>query len=275
MGKFLVPMSYYTSGYSGTVNDFTLTMSGATVGYEVYKAFSTDDKEYLKYTGYIVMSNEYVSSGTQGTVVVSNHLLSSTSNKLYLQEDDNSGFSTPTTKTIAAIYGDGEIGDDTFNYLYAGSSPITGITKSLVIYPGSTSYQYYRYWVTPTSNQRIQMLTHGILYDVPDNYRLESKSFEYSYRGSEVYENLLGTIYYDGVQNNYLKKTHTLEFQYLNETDKNTLLTIFQLGKGGLPIWFIDDTSDNTSWIFCGMKTMQVSEPYINYFNVTIKLVEY
>lgn len=274
MGKFLIPMWYYESGYSGTVSGLSLSMSGESDGYEVYKGFSTDDREYLKYTGYVVMTNPYVSSGTQGAVVVSNHLLSSTSNKLYLQKDDNSGFTSPTTKIISAVYGDG-VADGTGSYLYAGGSPITGTTKSLIIYSGDTEYQYYRFWVDPTNNQRLQILTHGIVYDTPDNYRIEEKTFNYKYHNSMVYDNLLGNVYYDGLQNNGIKKTHELNFEYVNNTDKGQLLSIFQLGKGGLPVWFLDDLTDNETWMYCGINSMKISEPYAGYFTINLNLMEY
>ena len=277
MAKILIPMWYYDSGYAGTVSGLSLSMSGQDTGYEVYKAFTSDDREYLKVTSSnIIMTSPYTASGTQGVVMISEDFFTSTSNLLYLYKDDNIGFSSPTVKLMSAIYGDGTSGGGG-TYIYAGGSPITGRTKTFAEYIGTeTSYQYFRFTIGPAPlDQEIIHLCHGIVYDLPDGYRVQDQNFNYKYSNSIVRTNLVGNIYWDGFQNNSIKKSHALMFEYLNSTQKDMLLNIFQLGKGGLPVWFIDDETDNDTWMFVGMTTMTVSEPYVEYFNVTINLVEY
>jgi len=275
--KILVPMWYYSSGYAGSVSSLNLTMTSEELGFEAYKAFTTDDREYMKFAStHLEMENPYINSGTQGGILISSDFFTDTSNLLYLYKDDNSGFSSPDVKYIQTLYGDGDTGGGG-QYIYAGASPITGTTKTLAIYNGTeVSYQYFRFTVAPAPlDQEVTTLTHGIVYDMPDTYRIEDYSTGYEYRKSRVYTNLLGTIYWDGLQNNLVKRTHVLEFQYLNEAQKDELIAIFELGKGILPVWFIDDTSDNDTWMYCAMKTASVTEEVVDYYTVILNLEEY
>lgn len=269
--KILVPIYYYDAGYSDTVSGLTLTMSDELTGYESYKAFTTDDREYMKYTGNLYMSNAFTTSGIQGLVVVSDEWSEDDTDRIYLESSDTLA-GTYTAKTISAVYGDSTSGT---SYFYPTTST-TGKTKSFAQYStADTSYKYYRIRCQHTSSQRFQNITHGYVYDLPDGYRIEDQNFNYTYKNSIVKTNLVGNIYWDGLQNNSIKKSHALTFEYLTSTQKETLLDIFKLGRGGLPVWFIEDETDNNTWMYAGMKTMTVSEPYVDYYKVTINLVEY
>jgi len=271
----LVPMWYYDSGYAGTVSDLSLSMSGELIGYEAYKAFTTDDREYLKVTNSnIDMTSPYTCSGlVQGVVMVSEDFFTSTSNALYLYKDDNQGFSSPTVKNISTIYGDGTSGG---SYIYAGGTSITGRTKTFATYTADTSYQYYRFTIGPSPlNQKINLLCHGGVYTIPSGYRIQDYETKFTNRGSVVKTNLLGNVFWDGLQNNSLKREHQLVLEYMTGEQKDELVSIFTLGRGILPVWFIDDENDNDTWMYAAMTSMSVTETAVEYYNVTIDLREY
>jgi len=269
--KILVPAHYYDTGYAGVVSGLTLSMAGELDGYEAFKAFTTDDKEYLKYTAPIYMSNPYTQNLTQGLVIISDSWMEDDTERVYLENSSTLG-GTYTAKNISAVYGDGTNGG---TYIYPENA-ITGVTKCFAIYSSTdTAYRYYRVRLTAAESQRFQIITHGYVYDVPDGYRLMPLDTSYTYRNSVVRANLVGIIYLDGLENNKIKRQHTLQLDYMNSTQKTMLLDIFKLGKGGLPMWFIDDENDKNTWIFAKMVSMTVVEDYVEYYKITINMEEY
>lgn len=271
MAKLIVPMHLFDSGYAGAVNNLKLNMYGESTGFEVHKAFTTDDREYLKITDGIDLAYPFVKNGTQAIFLLSDDFLSDETNKLYLYKDTTENYLSSTLKTPIAVYGDGAI-ESTY---FTAATALSGLTKSIIIYPADNQFQYYRILISPISSQRIQSLMHGIIYDLPDGYRLSNREYGYKYSGSIIKTNLVGNIFFDGVQNNGVKRSHTLSYEYLSETDKDFLLDIFKLGKGGLPMLFADDVFDNRTWMIIGIKSMSVTEKYAGYYDITLNIQEY
>jgi hypothetical protein len=271
MAMLLIPMHYYNTGYKGSAAKLNSSMAGELTGYEIYKGFSSDTKEYLKVTGNIDITYPYVNGGVQAVAVISDNLLSSTTNKLYLYKAALPDYSNAIIKTPAIKYGDGITSDTYFSTLF----PVDRQTKSIAVYSNDTAYNYYRISITPASQQKIQMLMHGVLNTLPDGYRLSERDYSYKYNYSSVKINLVGNVYYDGLQNNGVKRTHTLSYEYLSEVDMLNLLDYFKLGKGGLPMYFVDDENNPDSWMLCGITSMNVTEKYAGYFNATLNIFEY
>ena len=115
----------------------------------------------------------------------------------------------------------------------------------------------------------------GRLWDLPTAYQTYDRSYDNVYDNSSVFSNPLGEAKYRGQLNSNIKRTITLEWRYLPTSDKDDLLNIFKRGKGGLPIWYFDDTSDTGFWIFGAMKTLTLTEPAAGAFNITIQLAEF
>lgn len=262
--KILVPMHYYTSGFSGD-SSYNITMSSENTGYEARKAFTVDRNEFLEYTNEIIMGTKFASAGTQGVYMDSDEIFDSTSKNFHLKR--NTTIQTPT-----GVWGHSnvEVSGDHVEV----SSGVTGRVLMLASYSSQGSYFDYRFSITNATNDRIQSLMHGVLYDMPGNYS-EEREVAYEYPKSKTYSNLLGNIRFDGLSTPGIKRKHTVIFNEVNSTDRDLLITIYTLGKGGAPILWVGDTSNDSTWMVCGMKELVVTEPYVDAYNLSLTLEEF
>ena len=262
--KILIPMHYITSGFSGD-SSYNISMASETTGFEARKAFTVDRNEYLEYTAEIIMGTKFASTGTQGVFMDSDEVFDSTLKNFHLKR--NTTIQTPT-----AIYGHENLEVSGDHIESAGA--ITGRALMLAVYSSQGAYYDYRISIINATNDRIQQLMHGILYDLPVNY-LETRDYTYVYPQSRTFNNLLGAIKFDGLDNPGLKRTHTAIFSDMNSTDRNTLITIFTLGKSGLPILWVNDTSDDSTWMVAGMKSLTITEPYVEAYSAELEMEEF
>lgn len=252
--KILIPYHYYST-------NINIALTGETTGYEIRKALSPDLREYSKVSAsantdfnYSSVTNSYKS----GLLLVSDtfNVLTDSFN---IYKSLSADYSSATGLSYENYYGS------------------TGTDKFLKIFPAesTTDYKYFRIDITgTTSAHNVNHICHGYVFELPETFRNVDQSFDYRYPLSEVSVNLKGKIYFDGWQTNGLKQDHTLQFEWLNSTEKNKLIDMFQLGKGGLPVWFIEDETDVNTWKLVAMKTLTISEPYTQYFKVEITLRE-
>ncbi|BDQ01951.1 MAG: hypothetical protein KatS3mg036_0505 [Ignavibacterium sp.] len=217
--------------------------------YELRKAFSTDTKEYalIPSTSRIYFSYPQINPGTQALVLWTENYTATPVVQSSTEED----FETIINMNAGGIY---------------------GLNKKLIIYSNQGS-NYYR--INPTGvDLRLKNLSFGRLYSLPSDFRLEIQSTTHKYELSKVYFNLLGQTKYDGFANQGLRKSYTLEFNFITEAEKQNLIQVFTLGKGCLPMWLIEDLNNSESWIFGIFRGLTYMEPYAGYFNVSISIQE-
>ena len=242
--KILLPNQNYSSGMNFSVQN-------EVVDYEIERAFSPDTDEYAKITSgsYTYMDYTGTNSGTPALLMLSD----SYNLQPGLETDTSGAFSTPTVMNISASYGD---------YL------------QLREYSNNPGENYFRVSLGSGSTEEIRAIVYGRTYDLPSgNTRLEAQSESYKYFKSKTYVNLAGIVKYSGLQT-HLRRKHKLRFEYLNSTDKDMLLSIFLASKGSLPVWFIDDEADESTWRFVILKEMIIKEPHAGYFSVEISMEE-
>ena len=258
-------MHYFSSGFVGSVDEFTITMAGENAGYEARKGWSVDRNEHLVYTSSILLKTEFASAGVQAVYMDSDEVWSDTARDLYLKRDT-------TTQTPTAVYGHDNL-QIVGNHIEI-SSGVPSRVLMLATYPSQGSYYDYRIQIDYTVDDRIQTLMHGILYDMPINRR-EVRDYAHMYPVSTVGVNLLGGVKFDGLANPGLKRTHTVIFEEISETEKDMLIAIYTLGKSGLPVLWVDDTDDDQDWMLVGLKTLNILEPYVQAFTCTLNMEEF
>jgi hypothetical protein len=233
--------------FSGDIN---FSVESEVSNYELKRAYSSDIKEYAKIPAASKISFDFsaINSGTQALLIWSKNY----SGTPAMQSSSSYDFSVINTLNIASAY---------------------GTNKKLVVYSNQGSL-FYR--INPIGvDVDLKQMSFGRLYNLPNSARLENRTHSYKYELSEIYFNLLGEKRYSGFENQGMRRSHNLDFEYLSETDKNTLIDIFTLGRGCLPVWYIDDPNDATSWMLVKLKELNYSEPYAGYFNVSISMEEF
>lgn len=240
--KILLPNQNYAE-------NMTFSVENEVTNYEIKRAFSYDMDEYAKITpgSYVFMDFTSTNSGTPGLL-----LLAETYNAApILVTDDNAGFASATTLNISASYGD---------------------TLQLREYANNPGERYFRLDLNSVSTEEIKNIIYGRVYNLPEG-RLEDNEMVSSYYKSKVFSTLDGTVKYSGVLTHIRNKT-SINFEYLNSTDKDMLLNIYLYSKGTLPVWFIEDSSDESTWMQVMMKTINIREPFAGYFKVSISMEE-
>lgn len=241
MSYILIP----EQNYCGGINFYS---DIETAGYELNKSYSTDTKEFSKLSG---ISNLYfnfpsvAADGTQALLFWSYNYNGS----IILETSSDPDFETISPMIIQSSY---------------------GIFKRLIVYSNQGSL-YYRIKPTGADIDLIKV-NFGRLIQIPENFRVRFQSKNLKYENSTVYNNLLGQIRYDGFENNGIQASYKLEFNYLDEQDRDLLVEIFKLGKGCLPLWFIEDVQDEESWALVEFKELQYEEPAPGYFNISISV---
>jgi len=155
------------------------------------------------------------------------------------------------------------------------SSGASGRIRALAEYPSQSSYYNYSISCSSASDDSIQGLMHGLLYSLPDNNQSEVQSYTLQYPKSRVYNNLIGGVKFDGLSTPGYKRQVTAKWNEVSSTQRDTMVTIFTLGKGGLPVLFVNDVTDANSFYVVGMKSLTVTEPYVEAFNVSLLMEEF
>lgn len=255
-----------------TYNNLSISMSVASSStYEPRKAFTSDLGEYGKIKDLIILTYPYTSVGTQGLLIKSDTVLNDTGKQIVLMNSLTLNRGDYTSITPTSVYGNASISGDS---LINNNNP----TDVLVLgeYPNDSTWRYYAVYLSGSSDyENIHSMTHGILYDIGSGHRLEEQSFDYDFPQFNIRYSLLGKTRWNGWKNTKNQRSHNLQLRGISKEMKDVILNIFTLGKGGLPIWFIDDESDSNTWMYVYIPTMNLTEPNDRMYNITLQLMEF
>lgn len=246
MAKILIPMNYYSNA------NLTLSQTGEIAGYEIRKSASSDNSEYAKISPGSLAYYSYQSVNMleeMGVMVKSDTLLADI-------ELESSG--------DAIAY------NHVLNLATYGSQGL-----SLYRYVQNTGERFYRISHNSEGTENFQNITLGTLIDMPDGFLKQDKQYDYNYNGSSVSSNLTGKIRYDGWENGGTRRNTQIVYEYLSPEEKDKLIEVFKLGKGVMPVWFIEDETDSNTWMMISMTSMFIAEPSADYFNVSINVEEF
>ena len=220
MGYILIPMSYYGS--------LTTAMTGQHQGFEIQKMLSSDLREYCKFTSDLYLTYSLENQSTYRA------LLKIGAGNISSFYDFTGG--SYTLRTPLATFGSG----------------------NMTIKEYQTVGSYYQHKISAPINSEFNHLCYGILQPLPDSKLRIERDYNFTLPGSSVDINLNGKISYSGFQNNGIKRAGTLTFEYMSSSEKDTLLNIYKLGKGCLPLWWIEDTSNTDTWMQLSLRTMKL-----------------
>jgi hypothetical protein len=258
------------------MKDFQVTMSVETPNFRIYKALSSDKNEYAIVNTNIDLKYPWVATCSQAVYIEAYDYFFNLDNISHLQIASSSDYTDVVNLSCSKVYGTSvEISDYGYNQIALTNWPSNSQVISL--WPAATKYQYYRWNQTNphASQEKMYVFMHGILMNLPNGYMIEDKTTEYRYPKSSTDRNLLGDITFDGVQNTGYQRSFNLEFQYLPSSSMSELVDMYKLGKGGLPVLFVEDSADVSTWIICGMKNLSVKEIVAGGFNVSFELQEF
>ena len=253
------------------------TSSEYTQSFEFRKAISPDLDEYAKFNDDFFVGFAYENVDAvynKGVLLSSDTWFANADNRIVLKSSDEQNYSSASIKPVLNSYG-GAVGIGTYPCNSVKPSPVvTTGEKCLIKYDNDNSYKYHYIDVSGSEIQKIQNITHGILIDVSDFKTMEYKENK-DYRQTKVTQTLRGEITWDGYSQSSTTKTFTLEFNNTTEDEKDKIIYLFKLGKGGLPIWVIEDEDDTDTWSMVKMTTANVTEPYDKMFNISITCEEF
>ena len=158
---------------------------------------------------------------------------------------------------------------------YTVRSPLSSYGTDKKLYMYQTVGSYYQHKIIAPINSSLYHITYGSLQSLPDSKLMIQRDYNYTLPGSSVDINLNGEISWSGYQNNGLKRSGTLIFEFMDSSEKDTVLNIFKYGKGCLPMWFIDDITDESTWMLLSLRTLRITEPYVDYFTAEISWEEF
>lgn len=283
---FLIPHNYFnlpldtnevdlaTTTVSGQ-QGFTATVDSNINSFETYKAFSTDNGEYYRYNGTTSLAFDRVFiDSPQAVMYYGDEILVSAATEIRLFTDDEYPVSPVdmTLKVPQAVYGDGTINGTGLFF----ATEFDALSLSLVTYTEETAFTYFAlHCPYEKARPRFYNITAGILVELPNYKQKATKSIARKYVSSGYDNSVVGRPLWKGMLDNNLRRNFTLQFEFLTPDQRNTVLRIFKRGNGALPMWYIPDLTDNTTWVYCSLPSMSVSEPYAEYFNVDLKVEEY
>jgi hypothetical protein len=197
--------------------------------------------------------------------------------------NDNSNYLEYVIKIDGSIlapdtfYGDGTAG--IYGIKCLPSSGDLTMKKTIMVYlknqtVNSTQTIFYeRITGNPYINNNFFSLWYGALFTLPTNEvftrdSTQKMNFDLTYTTKGTPK--INT--YWGMRN---RRNLSLSFTDITATEKDNLVNIFKLGRGGAPLLYMADTTDTDTWIeatFVG--DCSVTEPYAGAFNVNMQLEE-
>lgn len=184
-----------------------------------------------------------------------------------------------TTLDVFSSYGDkgGSPPNDTDVYLsgieYFGRRRTIFVTEGI----DTSTYQQIFFGsvnaITGGYDIRLYNCMFGLEFDLPPGYLIESRSYNVIDTGSQIYNKHYGPIdrsYLAGNQS----RDFTLEFDSLGKDDANVVFNIFRYGYGCLPVLFVEDTSDVSTWRRIIMTDLKYTEPVTCSYNMSISCKE-
>jgi len=252
----------------------TNVISNGILGFETQYALDTDKNSYMLVDtgssnsltiGYITsslpteFSEYYPCCYMRSTTVGGNNVKLQYSN-------DSSSFSD---YTISTLYGDG-VNSGSYIGFTSGSE-----VESIAIFNQKNLYKYFKFYIQNSlnNNNKLQSMMNGLYITLPDS--AEDYDVDYTYHGHEVTKTQFGNVRFSGWQNSGNRRKKAMKFEYITATQKDMLVKIFELSKGGLPLLYVDDETNNSTWMQCYMGTLTVTEPIAEAFSVTFDLEEY
>lgn len=123
------------------------------------------------------------------------------------------------------------------------------------------------------ANIRFYECMFGLDLPLPEGYLVEQRSYKIVNPGAKVFNKFQGTL-----DKTYLSsfngRNFSLEFEALTSVNCKYVLDIFKYGYGVLPMLFIEDTTDTSTWRKVILVSAKVTEPVSGAFNVTINCIE-
>lgn len=268
----LMPINTVTT----LVSNMTAEMASEQTTFELYKALSVDDYEYARITDDMKFTFPYIPTGkTWGLYIKMEKFLEDADNYWDIGIADESSYTEYDRQDAVTLYGDGTILGGLIRSGVGGE--IEGITQTFAeLTDLEDGYFYIRHQCLPQRSPAVRCynLVYGMIYDLPDGQQLEGRTFTYEYPDSTGFTKLLGGVTHSGYSNNGPKRATTLSWKYLTEAQKDELIEMFKLGRGGLPVMYFPDTADKTTWMYCVMKTLTLEETHTKYYTISIDLQE-
>jgi len=255
------------------ISDFSNEQYAFDVDKNTYITMPTSSNGYINYSYYTQSSNpDEFSTSKMAMYISTDTLFFNTNQNWRFKYSTNSG-STYTNYTVQEIYGDGTAGP---TYCRCNSTSSNAkIFKSIYESNSTVKYKWFNFKVEYPNlrEQRFFEMMHGWLIDLPDP--IEAYEIQNNYFGSKITTTTFGNTKFSG-WHNYNRKTIQLNFEFLTNSQKNLIVKIFELSKGGLPILFIEDEEDKSTWFIGFIKSpLTLSEPIAEAFNIEMQIEEY
>ena len=182
----------------------------------------------------------------------------------YLAEDND----PPTLlHGIGALYGDGTLSAAAPNNNYLDFTPVQAerVRNTSLLVLNTTAYKFNRFSfyrdvdAVPVGSEYIQTMFHGVLVPLPGSIRLDRNETR-QLHSSQINIGGSGREKWLGMANDGAKRTRTLEFLELSTAERDLVLDVFNVLKGGLPCWYMPDLDDNDTWFPCTIRDFPETE---------------
>jgi len=289
MSKILIP--YFQIASSSNISATPIDYGSIQQSFELHNAFDTkaDNYTYIwnngdqpilaELTGLSGLHNLFPDANTAVYLEYGSEAFYTGSGINYLRRR-----SGPTTVSLSTLDVFSSYGDKSNNAQNDTDIYLSGIVqfdrrRTIFVTEGiDTSAVQLIFFGTAGStgngyNIRVYNCMFGLEFDLPDGYLVEQRSYNVQDNGSTIY-----TKYYGQFDRSYFSgnptKQFNLEFDSLPVNKANVIMNIFRYGYGCLPVLFVEDTSDNSTWRKIILTDLSYTEPSNCMFNIKISCKE-
>ena len=169
------------------------------------------------------------------------------------------------------VFGDGTY--DGVNYRLDFTPVHDGDHLSLAVY-NTVSYTSAfdgkaRYGGGTTATKRVENILHGKLIEMPEGVTRTDEESAKSPAGKAGYSALgTPTFYNQAVEGE--RRSTTIRYSGVTPTQLATIEALFSALAGEIPCWYLPDVTDNETWRYGTIKSLDVSEPSGEFYEVSI-----